>query len=326
VSLDRFGRNIHYLRVSLTDKCNLRCVYCMAEDMVFRPTPELMTDDELITLVRLFAELGFDKFRLTGGEPTIRPNLVDIIREMRRIPGVNSLSMTTNGILLRDLAEPLAKAGLDRVNISIDTLDPDRFKRITRWGKVSDVWEGIMASEAAGLTPVKLNAVVVRGFNEQDVVDLARLTCDHEWQMRYIEMMPFGDVAGFAQQQVVTDAETRKLIEDAFGPLELLDDGKLDGEARMYKIRGAKGTIGLISSVTQPFCASCTRARLTAEGVLRLCLLRDKEVDLLTPLRQGATLDDLKQIIRGGVWNKPWGHGLADEVIPLQRVMSQIGG
>jgi cyclic pyranopterin phosphate synthase len=326
LSLDRFGRNIHYLRVSLTDKCNLRCVYCMAEDMVFRPSPELMTDEELITLLRVFAELGFDKYRLTGGEPTIRPNVVDIVREMRTIPGVKSLSMTTNGILLPKLAQPLADAGLDRVNVSLDTVDPAKFKRITRWGSFDDVWAGILAAEEAGLTPMKINAVVVRGFNEDDVADLARLTVDHDWHVRYIEMMPFGDVADFAQQQVVTDAEIRERIEREFGPLELLDDGKLDGEARMYRIPGAKGAIGLISTVSAPFCASCTRARLTADGVLRLCLLRDKEVNLLKPLREGATADDIKQIIRGGVWNKPWGHGLADNVVPLQRVMSQIGG
>jgi cyclic pyranopterin phosphate synthase len=326
VSLDRFGRNIHYLRVSLTDKCNLRCVYCMAEDMVFRPNDELMQDDELLTLMRLFAELGFDKYRLTGGEPTIRQNVVELVRAMARIPGVRSLSMTTNGVLLTKLARPLAEAGLERVNISVDTLDPLKFKRITRWGSLDDVWNGIVTSEEAGLTPIKLNAVVVRGFNDDDVADLARLTLDHPWQMRYIEMMPFGDVADFAQKQVVTEAEIRERIEQAFGPLELLDNGKLDGEARLYRIPGALGTLGLISSVTQPFCASCTRARLTADGVLRLCLLRDKEVNLLQPLRQGATLDDLKQIIRDGIWNKPWGHGLAAEVIPLSRVMSQIGG
>jgi cyclic pyranopterin phosphate synthase len=298
----------------------------MQEDMVFRPNPELMQDDELLTLVRLFAELGFDKFRLTGGEPTVRPNLVDLVGEMSAIPGVNSLSMTTNGILMGKLAKPLKEAGLQRVNISIDTLDPVKFKKITRWGKFEDVWDGVLASEEAGLTPLKLNAVVVRGFNEDNVAALARLTVDHPWQMRYIEMMPFGDVAGFAQQQIVTDQEIRESIEQEFGPLELLDDGKLDGEARLYRIPGAMGTIGLISSVTHPFCASCTRARLTADGVLRLCLLRDKEVNLLKPLREGATIDDLKQIIRSGVWHKPWGHGLAQDVIPLQRVMSQIGG
>ena len=326
MSIDRFGRNIHYLRVSLTDKCNLRCVYCMPEDMTFRPTHELMQDDELLLLIRLFADLGFDKFRLTGGEPTIRHGIVDIIRDMKSVPGVKKIVMTTNGILLDKLAEPLARAGLDRVNISIDTLHPDKFHRITRWGQLDDVLRGIHAAEAARLVPIKLNAVVVRGFNDDDVADLAALTIDHDWQVRFIEMMPFGDVAGFAQQQVVTDEEIRATIEASLGELELLDNGQLDGEARLYKLNGARGTVGFISSVTQPFCASCTRARLTADGVLRLCLLKDKEVDLLTPLRNGASLDDLKQLIRDGVWHKPWGHDLDKNVIPLTRVMSQIGG
>ncbi|MCI0709212.1 MAG: GTP 3',8-cyclase MoaA [Chloroflexi bacterium] len=326
MAVDRFGRNIHYLRVSLTDKCNLRCVYCMPEDMTFRPTHELMQDDELLFLIRLFADLGFDKFRLTGGEPTIRHGIVDIVREMKSVPGVEKMTMTTNGILLDKLAEPMAQAGLDRVNISIDTLDPDKFHRITRWGQLDDVLRGIHAAEAAGLTPIKLNAVVVRGFNDDDVAELAALTLEHDWQVRFIEMMPFGDVAGFAQQQVVTDEEIRATIEASLGELELLDNGRLDGEARLYKVDGARGTVGFISSVTQPFCASCTRARLTAEGVLRLCLLKDKEVDLLTPLRNGASLDDLKQLIRDGVWHKPWGHDLDNNVIPLTRVMSQIGG
>lgn len=324
--LDRFGRNIQYLRVSLTDKCNLRCVYCMPEDIVFRPSAELMQDDEVILLLRLFADLGFSKYRLTGGEPTIRANIVDIVRELRQMDGVQQIGMTTNGVLLACLAQPLKEAGLDRVNISVDTLDPDKFHRITRWGKLEDVWNGILASEKVGLTPLKLNAVVVRGFNDDDIPSLAELTIEHDWQFRFIEMMPFADIAEFAQQQIVTDVEIRQRIEDALGPLELVDNGKLDGEARLYRLPGARGTIGLISSVTEPFCASCNRARLTADGVLRLCLLRDKEVDLLTPLRQGATLEDLKQMILDGIWHKPWGHDLDNNIIPLTRVMSQIGG
>ena len=220
--LDRFGRNIQYLRVSLTDKCNLRCVYCMPEDIVFRPSAELMQDDELIMLLRLFADLGFSKYRLTGGEPTIRANIVDIVRELRQMEGVKQIAMTTNGVLLSRLAQPLKEAGLDRVNISIDTLDPDKFHRITRWGKLADVWDGILASEEVGLTPLKLNAVVVRGFNEDDIPSLAELTIEHDWQFRFIEMMPFADVAEFAQQQIVTDVEIRQRIEDAFGPLQLV--------------------------------------------------------------------------------------------------------
>lgn len=327
MAVDRFGRNIHYMRISLTDRCNLRCVYCMPEDMVFRPHPEIMTDDEVLTLFRLFVDLGFDKFRLTGGEPTVRPHIVELVREMCATPGVNQMTMTTNGLLLRKLAQPLAEAGLDRCNISIDSLDPEKFKRITRWGKMEDVWAGIEAAEHARLLPIKLNAVVARGYNDgQDVIDLARLTTEHAWQVRFIEMMPFGDVADFQQSQVVTEEELRDTIESELGPLTLLDGGRLDGEARLYKLQDAPGTLGFISSVTAPFCAACTRARLTADGRLRLCLLRENEVDLLTPLRQGATIDDLKHIIRGGIWSKPWGHGLADDIIPLNRVMSEIGG
>jgi GTP 3',8-cyclase len=326
MALDRFGRTIHYLRISLTDHCNLRCVYCMPEDMTFRPNAELMQDDEIIFLVRMFASLGFDKFRLTGGEPTVRAHVVDIVREIAAAPGVNSLSMTTNGVLLGKLAEPLKKAGLQRVNISLDTLDPAKFKRLTRWGSMDQVWEGIQAAENAGLTPVKLNAVVVRGYNEPDVVDLAALTLKHPWQVRFIEMMPFAGATELQQTQIVTAAEMMERIQSALGPMETANDGQLDGEARLFRLPGAVGDVGFISSVTLPFCASCTRARLTADGRLRLCLLREKEVDLLTPLRQGAKMEDLRQIILDGIWQKPWGHGLAKGDIPLNRVMSEIGG
>lgn len=326
MTFDRFGRNIHYLRISLTDHCNLRCVYCMPEDMTFRPNAEMMQDDEVLLLVQLFAKLGFDKIRLTGGEPTVRAHVVDLVREIAAVPGVNSLSMTTNGVLLGKLAEPLQQAGLQRVNISLDTLDPAKFKRLTRWGSFQQVWEGIEAAERAGLTPVKLNAVVVRGYNESDVVDLAALTLEHSWQVRFIEMMPFAGATELQQGQVVKAQEMIERIDTALGALEPLNGGILDGEARLYRLPGAQGTVGFISSVSLPFCASCTRARLTADGKLRLCLLREKEVDLLTPLRQGASLEDLRQIILDGIWQKPWGHGLAQGTVPLNRVMSEIGG
>lgn len=298
----------------------------MSEDATFRTNAELMQDDELLTVLRLFAELGFDKFRLTGGEPTIHPHIVDLVYRIAHIPGVRSLSMTTNGLLLEKLSRPLAQAGLQRVNVSVDTLNPARFRRITRHGDFETVWRGIMAAEQAGLTPIKLNTVVVRGYNEEDVIDLARLTLDYPWQVRYIELMPLGDMADFGRQCHVNDIEIRERIESTFGPLEVIDHGKLDGEARMYRIPGAPGQIGLISSVSNPFCSSCTRARLTADGVLRLCLLRDQEINLLQPLRQGAGAADLKNIIQEGLWNKPWGHTLADHIAPKHRVMSQIGG
>jgi cyclic pyranopterin phosphate synthase len=252
--------------------------------------------------------------------------VVDIVRDIASTPGIRSVSMTTNGVLLSRMAGKLADAGLQRVNISIDTLNPEKFKRLTRWGDMEDVWDGIVAAEEAGLTPVKLNAVVVKGYNEEDVVDLARLTLNNPWQIRFIEMMPFAGATDIQTGQIITAAQIQERIESVLGKMEVANGGKLDGEARLFHLPNGKGDVGFISSVTNPFCASCTRARLTADGRLRLCLLREKEVDLLTPLRGGATLDDLRQIILDGVWEKPWGHGLADGVIPLNRVMNEIGG
>jgi cyclic pyranopterin phosphate synthase len=326
MAIDRFGRRIHYLRISLTDHCNLRCVYCMPEDMTFKPNAELMQDEEILTLVQMMATLGFNKIRLTGGEPTVRLHVVDLVRSIASTPGIDSLSMTTNGVLLNKLAKPLAEAGLQRVNVSLDTLVVKKFKRLTRWGSLEDVWAGIEAAEAAGLTPIKINGVVVRGYNENDVVDLARLTLEHAWQVRFIEMMPFAGATDLQVNQMVTASEMQATIEAALGQLESANDGKLDGEARMFRIPGAKGDIGFISSVTAPFCELCTRVRLTADGRLRLCLLREGEIDLLTPLRAGATSEELRQMILDGIWVKPWGHGLAEGTIPLNRVMSEIGG
>jgi GTP 3',8-cyclase len=326
MSLDRFGRSINYLRISLTDHCNLRCVYCMPEDMTFRPNAELMQDNEVMLFVRLFASLGFQKIRLTGGEPTVRAHIVELVREIAHTPGIRSLSITTNGVLLGRLARPLAEAGLQRVNVSLDTLDPEKFRRLTRWGDLQDVWEGIQAAEEAGLAPIKINAVIVQGYNELDVIDLAKMTMEHPWQVRFIEMMPFAGATDLQLKQVVTAEEMHARIESAFGALETINGGKLDGEARLFHIPGALGDLGFISSVTQPFCAECNRARLTADGRLRLCLLREGEVDLLSPLRAGADQEELRQLILQGIWDKPWGHGLAEGVIPLNRVMSEIGG
>lgn len=324
--LDRFGRDINYLRISLTDKCNLRCVYCMPEEMTFRPRAELLQDDEISRLVRIFAGLGFHKFRLTGGEPTVRANVVDIVADIADTPGVKTVAMTTNGLMLEELAQPLAAAGLSRVNISIDTLNPEKFKTVTRWGDVQDVWAGIEAATGAGLG-IKLNAVVVRDYNDtDDVVDLARLTLYQPWQIRFIEMMPFGDVADFQKAGVVSEEELRSTISEALGPLTLVNGGELDGEARLFKLEEAQGTLGFISSVTNPFCAGCSRARLTADGRLRLCLLRDGEVNLINPMRDGASDEELVELITKAIWWKPWGHGLDQDVIPLNRVMSEIGG
>ncbi len=326
MAIDQYGRSINYLRISLTDKCNLRCVYCMPEDITFRPRAELLQDDEILRLVRLFTEVGFHKFRLTGGEPTVRANCIEIVEAIAQTPGVETVVMTTNGLLLDKMAQPLAAAGLQRVNISIDTLNPEKFKKLTRWGDVGDVWRGIHAAEAAGLG-VKLNSVVVRGYNdEQDVIDMARLTLENAWQVRFIEMMPFGNVADFQQAGIVSEQELRKRIAAALGTLSVVNGGQLDGEASLYQLPHALGTLGFISSVTQPFCASCTRARLTADGRLRLCLLREREVNLLDPLRQGKSDAEMLDIITKAIWRKPWGHKLDQDIIPLNRVMSEIGG
>jgi len=322
---DQYGREIRDLRISLTDRCNLRCVYCMPEEMVFKPREELLTDDEILTVVRAAAELGVRKIRLTGGEPTVRPNLTDLVRRVAAVPGIQDLAMTTNGIRLAALAQPLADAGLRRVNVSLDSLDAEKFRKITRWGNLQDVLDGLEAVQAAGMLPIKLNAVVVRGFNENDVVPLARLTLTHDWAVRFIEMMPFGSVAGFQQSAYVPSAETMAKIADALGPLHALDVTGHD-PARTYRVDGAPGTLGFISSVSQPFCAQCGRLRLTAEGKLRLCLLRDDEADLRTPLRGGATYEEIRERFRAAAYRKPWGHGLARNVVPKQRVMSQIGG
>jgi len=311
--------------VSLTDKCNLRCVYCMPEMMQFKPSDELLSDDEILFVVRVAADLGVRKVRLTGGEPTVRSGLVDLVGRIAAIDGIQDVAMTTNGVLLGRLAQPLADAGLRRVNVSLDTLDAEQFHKITRWGRLEEVLAGLEAAERAGLSPVKVNAVVVRGFNDGAAPDLARLTLDRGWDVRFIEMMPFGTVAGFQTSAYVPSAETMAAIEAALGPLRPLDTSGYD-PARTYRLDGARGTLGFISSVSQPFCAQCGRLRLTAEGRLRLCLLRDDEVDLRAPIRAGASFEELRERFAAAAYKKPWGHGLAKHVIPHERIMSQIGG
>jgi cyclic pyranopterin phosphate synthase len=274
----------------------------MPEDMRFRPAKELLQDDEILRLARLFAELGVNKIRLTGGEPTLRENIVDLARNLTAIPGIRQLALTTNGVLLDYLAKPLREAGVSRVNVSMDSLNAEKFRRMTRWGNLRDVTEGIEAAERAGME-VKINAVVVRGFNDaEDAVDLARMTFESDRQMRFIEIMPFGGISEFQQSHIVPEAELRATIERSLGPMDLQNQGLLDGEARIYRLRNAKGTLGFISSVTNPFCAGCNRVRLTADGRIRLCLLRD------------------------GMWKKPWGHGLGKAEFATDRAMSEIGG
>jgi cyclic pyranopterin phosphate synthase len=287
--------------------------------------PHLLQTDEIIRIGRIAARLGFDRVRLTGGEPTVHPNLLSIVKGLAEIPGIREIAMTTNAIKLEQIAQPLAQAGLKRVNISMDTLDADRFTKVTRWGHLDQVWRGIRAAERAGLTPIKLNAVIVRGYNENDLADLARLTLDNAWEMRFIEVMPVGSIADFQQETLVPVTEMKARIESACGPLEAVDWDE-HNPARPYRLKGGKGAIGFISSVSAPFCAGCDRMRLTSDGKLRLCLLRDDEVDLLHPIRAGATDEQLCALMARGVYHKPWGHGLVENVIAQSRVMSEIGG
>ncbi|HNP70779.1 MAG TPA: GTP 3',8-cyclase MoaA [Kouleothrix sp.] len=323
---DTFGRRIDYLRISLTDRCNFRCVYCMpAVGMQFVPRPELLTSDELLLVVRAAAAAGFRKIRLTGGEPTLRPDLVEIVAAIKATPGIEHIALTTNALRLGKLAQPLKDAGLDRVNISIDTLDPQKFRQITRGGRLEMVWEGIAAADRVGLHPIKLNAVVVRGLNDEEVPQLAALTLTYPWEMRFIEVMPLTGVADVAEDGVVKSTELIARLEAIHGPLESLGLAAADS-ARRFRIPGARGKLGFISAVSDPFCATCNRMRLTADGRLHLCLLRDDEVDLRAAIRGGATPEQVEQIVRHAVALKPWGHGLPEHVLPTLRGMSQLGG
>ncbi len=325
-AFDAYGRQMTYLRISLTDRCNFRCVYCMpAIGMKFQPRDELLTDEELLRAVGICAKLGFTKLRLTGGEPTIRPHLVDLVREMKSFPGIEEISMTTNALLLSRIAADLKEAGLDRINVSFDTLDPEKFKVMTRGGRLDLVWAGLEAADAVGLTPIKINTVVVKDQNEDDVVDLAALTIARDWQVRFLEIMPMEGVGTVYDEGLVTSAQTQARLEAQFGPLIPVEAPPGD-PARVWRLPGARGTVGFISPISAPFCANCNRVRLTADGKLRLCLLRNDEIDLRDLMRAGAGDDALERQVRMGVWRKPWGHGIAEGDRNIGRGMSQIGG
>ena len=325
--LDQYEREINYLRISLTDHCNLRCVYCMpVNGLRFLPAEDLLLPAEIASVVRVAVSAGFRKFRLTGGEPTLRRDLLEIVERMSRIEGVGDLAMTTNGILLPQLAKPLAQAGLNRVNIHLDTLHRERLGKIMRWGRLEDIWRGIEAAEAAGLVPIKLNAVIARGYNHEDVAELAGVTMDRDWHVRFIEMMPFGtgECSTVVREQFVSNEEVRKRIEQEFGPLTPLPGDRSD-EAVNYRLAGARGVVGFISPVSAPYCGSCNRMRLTAEGKLHLCLLNDDEMDIKKQLRENGP-EAVREILSKAVYNKPMGHRLHEGIFTQNRRMFQIGG
>jgi cyclic pyranopterin phosphate synthase len=309
---------------------------------------DILRYEEIETIVRVAAGLGISKVRLTGGEPLARLGIVGLVRMLAAVPGIDDLSMTTNGTLLAPCAQELADAGLRRVNVSLDTLLADRFRRITRRGRLEDVLAGIEAARRAGLEPVKINTVVICGVNDDEVVGLARKTVDEAWNVRFIEWMPIGDgttaEAGMSEmladcrapgdcrapedwrRYVVPAVEMRASIEAALGPLVPARGGVGAGPARYYRLPGARGTVGFISAVSEHFCQRCNRLRLTADGQLRPCLLSDYEIDLLTPLRQGGGVDEIQGLLLAAMGRKPQRHHLDERVEAYDRVMSQIGG
>jgi GTP 3',8-cyclase len=326
---DSFGRSIDYLRISLIDHCNLRCVYCMPlSGLQFARPDDLLSPAEIERVARAALAVGFRKMRLTGGEPTLRPDLLEIVERLGRLPELHDLAMTTNGILLPRLARRLVDAGLRRVNIHIDTLHPGRLQRMMRFGTVQEIWAGIEAAEAAGLRPIKLNVVVTRGYNEEDVAEMARLTLTHDWHVRFIELMPLGggECARLAVAQFVSNTDTRRRIEEALGPMALLPDQHPADESQNFRAAGARGVVGLISPVSRPYCGNCNRMRLTADGKFHLCLLNDDEIDLRAALRSGGGDDIIQNLLLRAVAAKPTGHHLERGVSTEDRSMYQLGG
>ena len=321
--LDSFGRSINYLRISVTDRCNLRCIYCMPPEGVPQMFHnEILSYEEIQTVVQAAAELGINRIRLTGGEPLVRADLPELIKMLSQIEGIQELALTTNGTVLKKYALELKQAGLSRVNVSLDTLKPDKFRYITRLGELKSVLEGIEAANEAGFDPVKINTVVMRGINDDEILDFAKMTYKDGWHVRFIELMPFKGVAEF-----VPSIELRQHI-SLLGKLEPCASITSNGPAMYYRLSGAKGAIGFISPLTETsFCSRCNRMRLTSDGKLRPCLLGEDEIDLRMPLRNNVSMEELKRLILKAVASKPGHHYLEGGNIRLvKRKMSQIGG
>lgn len=330
VLTDRFGRVHDYLRISVTDRCNLRCVYCMPEDMAFLPQKQLMTDDELVSVVRAGAAMGIRKLRLTGGEPLVRPGLTKLVARLKELPGIEDIALTTNGIFLAEQAQELYRAGVNRINISIDSLKPDRFHQITRRGELQQVLAGIEAAFAAGFDPIKLNCVLVKGVNDDEILDFIRLTQDQPLQVRFIEYMPIGHTEewkrGYLSLQAVLD------VAKAAGVTMIAENAVIgNGPAEYYRPMNGKGTIGLIHPISDHFCSSCNRLRLTAEGRLKPCLYWEDEVSVRDC---AGDQEKLKELYVRALALKPEKHEMAlaaqatagEGPVPTWRRMSQIGG
>jgi GTP 3',8-cyclase len=328
VLVDTFGRVATDLRVSLTDRCNLRCTYCMPpEGLDWLPSPTLLTDDEVVRLVRIAVDLGVTEVRFTGGEPLLRKGLVSIVERVAALPGAPRTSLTTNGIGLARLAKPLRDAGLDRVNVSLDTLDPQRFAELTHRDRHADVVAGLAAAAAAGLTPVKVNALLMRGVNDDEAPALLRWCLDRGYEMRFIEQMPLDAQHGWDRSEMVTAGEILAMLKAEFELDEEPDEHRGSAPAETWLVDGGPGRVGVIASVTRPFCGACDRVRLTADGAVRNCLFARSETDLRTSMRAGADDAELAELFRASLWAKRAGHGIDDATfLQPARPMSAIGG
>jgi GTP 3',8-cyclase len=321
---DQFGRRIEYLRISVTDRCNFRCVYCMpAAGLAWLPKSDILTYEEIAAVVGQLSMLGLRRLRITGGEPTIRPQLERLVAMLRAVPGVEDIALSTNGVKLPEMAGGLRAAGLDRVNISADSLRPDRIAAIARRNLGFDLARSARAAQAAGLDPIKVNMVVLRGVNDDEVEDFARLTYENRWHIRFIELMPVGELREQTFDRVVPSDE----ILERLARLGSLTPGggpaRGNGPAAYYQLAGARGSVGIITPMTHTYCGSCNRVRLTADGRLRTCLFGDHEVDLRTPLRSG---EPLAPYFRRALAEKPKEHALLQMRVGGLRALSQVGG
>jgi len=329
--IDKYNRDINYLRVSITDRCNLRCTYCMPkEGLSTIGHDDILRYEEILRIVAASVKVGIAKVRVTGGEPLVRRGVVDFIRSLGSIGGIDDISLTTNGILLEACAQPLFTAGIKRINISLDSLDAAKYAGITRGGDLQAVLRGIAAAHRAGYSPIKINTVTIKGFNDDEILDFARHTIDMPYQVRFIELMPLGEAGACNDGRYLSNELVRETIGNAY-ELEPLNGSRnaVDGPARLYRIAGGRGAIGFISPVSEHFCDSCNRLRLTADGHLRACLLSDDEVDLKGPLRSGCSDNDLQELIKATVAKKPMKHGMIHDgnaIRKCRKDMSAIGG
>jgi cyclic pyranopterin phosphate synthase len=323
------GRSINYLRISVTDRCNFRCQYCVpAAPFSVIPHDQIARYEEILKVTQLACDMGITKVRITGGEPFVRKDILSFIKQLCAIDTLTDISITTNGSLLtRDKIQAILDMGIQRLNFSLDTLDPVRFKAITRRDRFHQVWEAIMTAHELGMSPIKINMVVMRGVNDDEVAAIAGLTRDFPFHVRFIEYMPMGESHMEKQQQVLT-AEIRERIESELGPLGQIPRRANDGPSKNYQLAGAAGVVGFITPISSHFCSECNRLRLTSRGYLRPCLLNDYETDILTPLREGATDEQLKAIIRSSLEHKPLFHSLGTrrpKDMPISH-MTSIGG